>query len=272
MGSGLLPRPHRQHAVLRVDRDRRPHRLDEVLRGCAENEDIVQVLGFQMSDLFSRDSKLYRYGEANGAEWMKSRGPNKKFRTEKGFPAGTVLLYRTEEVEAANSSVIVVEGEKDTDTLIEMSLTAVGLPSASWRPFADAVEVFRGKEVTLWPDADDAGAAAMTALASALHGVARSVRLVEVTDLPSGCKDVSDVAAIDQMAVYALLGVARVIDAPDPTLPGSTASSTSRPTYRPRSCSTSSCLRPTEPRWCTGRVGAARATSPSVWRQCWCAR
>lgn len=91
----------------------------------------------------------------------------------------------------AGRTVFVVEGEKDVERL-----RAKGVPATcnaggagKWRP--ELVDHFRGADVVILPDNDDAGRDHADKVASALTGTAASVRVLDLPDLPRK-GDVSD--------------------------------------------------------------------------------
>jgi len=96
--------------------------------------------------------------------------------------------------------VFVTEGEKDADTLTKLGLlattkpegvikSATGPDAERWRPvFTDTL---RHRQVAILPDNDDPGRRHAKILASWLHPVCASVRIVDLPGLPpSG--DISD--------------------------------------------------------------------------------
>jgi hypothetical protein len=107
----------------------------------------------------------------------------------------TPLLYRLPEVLTAvqaGTPVVVVEGEKDADRLAAGGLVATTAPmgaSARWRP--EFTSMLSGGVVLLGPDHVEAGGPHAEKVAAALHGVARSVRVLTLPSL-SEKGDVSD--------------------------------------------------------------------------------
>lgn len=106
------------------------------------------------------------------------------------------VLYRLPELLAfPDATVFLVEGEKDTDRLRTLDLTATTISgSTTWTP--ELAEPLRGRDVIILEDNDVAGRQHSLAAAKALHGIARSIRIVTFTELPKG-GDVSDWLAID---------------------------------------------------------------------------
>ena len=92
------------------------------------------------------------------------------------------VLYRLPELLAAGPAdpVFVVEGEKDVDRLRGLGLVATcnAAGAGKWRP--EYAEALRGRRVVVLPDADDPGRAHAEAVAHSLHGVAASVKVVEL--------------------------------------------------------------------------------------------
>ncbi|MBW1716554.1 MAG: AAA family ATPase [Deltaproteobacteria bacterium] len=103
------------------------------------------------------------------------------------------ILYRLSQVVNAQE-VLIVEGEKDADTLADLGLIATTCPMGAkkWRP--EYNEYLKGKDVVLIPDNDNEGREHMTQVGASLHGLVRSLKLIELPDLPSK-GDVSDFIA-----------------------------------------------------------------------------
>jgi hypothetical protein len=102
------------------------------------------------------------------------------------------IPYRLPELLADKTlPVVVVEGEKDVD-----SLAAWGIPATcnaggagKWTP--DHAAFLAGRDVAIIPDNDEAGQNHALQVARSLHGVAASVRVVTLPNLPLK-GDVSD--------------------------------------------------------------------------------
>lgn len=103
------------------------------------------------------------------------------------------VLYRLPEVIGA-SEVLIVEGEKDVETIRGMKFTATTSPMGAkkWRP--EYSDYLKDKNVVLIPDNDNEGREHMTQVGSSLNGIAKSLKWVDLPDLPSK-GDVSDWAA-----------------------------------------------------------------------------
>jgi hypothetical protein len=102
------------------------------------------------------------------------------------------ILYHLPELLAADPDdpIWIAEGERDADTLMSKGLLATCNPmgASKWKPHYS--ETLRGRSVFIVGDNDEAGRAHVQQVARSLHGIARSVRIVPLPDLPS--KDVTD--------------------------------------------------------------------------------
>jgi hypothetical protein len=106
------------------------------------------------------------------------------------LPAGPLIPYNLRDV-LKSQTVIVVEGEKDVETLRKVGLvgtTNVG-GAGKWRDYYS--EWLRDKDVAVIPDNDEAGKEHAQKVVASLYGKARSLRYVELPGV--GHKgDVSD--------------------------------------------------------------------------------
>ncbi|MBI4496683.1 MAG: hypothetical protein HY689_02145 [Chloroflexi bacterium] len=83
------------------------------------------------------------------------------------------------------TSVVVVEGEKSADALMQVGIPAVGtVTGAKVTPGPEALQALTGRDVVLWPDNDLPGREHMARIAERLRGVARSVRRFTWEDAP----------------------------------------------------------------------------------------
>ena len=95
------------------------------------------------------------------------------------------ILYRMPELAAAkeaDSTVYVVEGEKDADTLAQMGLMGTTCPGGSGKWDADHSEQLRDVDVVVLPDHDAPGYKHGRQVVDSLLGVARSVREIHLID------------------------------------------------------------------------------------------
>lgn len=86
--------------------------------------------------------------------------------------------------------VIVVEGEKDADNLIQIGLPATtnAMGAKKWIP--EYSETLRGKDVVIIADNDEPGRTHADLVAGHLCNIAKSVRIIVISSLPKG--DVTD--------------------------------------------------------------------------------
>jgi hypothetical protein len=102
------------------------------------------------------------------------------------------VSYRLPDLLASPQNVVyVVEGEKDADRLASEGLigTTNSEGAGKWRP--EHSEFLRDRDVVILPDNDKAGRRHSEDVARSLHGVASSVKIVELPGLPEK-GDVSD--------------------------------------------------------------------------------
>lgn len=96
------------------------------------------------------------------------------------------VLYRLPEVlEDPDAPVVIVEGEKCVDALLQMGIVATTNPGGAgkWRP--EFSEWLEGRDVVVWPDRDLAGEKHARVVSMALHGKASQVRVLDPpSDLP----------------------------------------------------------------------------------------
>src|SRR5262249_57702788 len=88
-----------------------------------------------------------------------------------------------------DATVFVCEGEKDADRVTSLEHCATTVASGKWSD--DCVKALAGRDIIILQDNDDAGAKKAMDAAQALHGVAKTIRVVLLPDLKLG-GDVSD--------------------------------------------------------------------------------
>ncbi|MBI4491930.1 MAG: AAA family ATPase [Chloroflexi bacterium] len=182
--------------------------------GCSA-EQIVGALGLSLADLFPErpngvargaDRKqiiaTYAYRTADGAlSFEVVRFEPKDFRQRRPAKAGgwewragdLGLVYRLPEVLAADPSatVFVVEGEKDVDNLAALGLAATCNPGGAGKWVDRHSDYLRGRRAVVLPDNDKPGRKHAQQVARSLHGVAASIKVLELPGLPPK-GDVSD--------------------------------------------------------------------------------
>jgi hypothetical protein len=93
-------------------------------------------------------------------------------------------LYGIERLDG-RAIVVVCEGEKAADALHEAGIPAVGtVTGAAATPGHAALAELTGRNVILWPDADDVGRAHMERVGAGLAGIAADVRRIVWADAP----------------------------------------------------------------------------------------
>jgi Protein of unknown function (DUF3631) len=133
---------------------------------------------FQVCRLVPKD---FRQRRPNGVDWIWDL---------KGVRRVPYRLPHVIEAVALKRPVLVVEGEKDADNLARLGyMGATCNPGGAnkWRSAYN--EHFRGADVVLLPDNDEAGWKHVNTVGAALTGVASGIR---VLIMPDGKKDVSD--------------------------------------------------------------------------------
>ena len=104
-----------------------------------------------------------------------------------------IVPYRLPSIIKA-TEVIIVEGEKDADNLMDLGLIATTNPFGAGKWPEHFGPYFAGKDVLLIPDNDDPGRRHMDKVAANLHGHAASIKVLELPGLPEK-GDVSDFIA-----------------------------------------------------------------------------
>jgi 5S rRNA maturation endonuclease (ribonuclease M5) len=168
--------------------------------GCAY-EDIIKKIGpFEVAayDYADETGKLLYQSVRFEPKEFKQRQPvNGHWQwTIKGV---RLVLYNLREV-LASELVVIVEGEKDAETIRALGFTATtsAMGAKNWR--AEYTEFLRGKHVIITPDNDAAGEKYLDEVARSLIGKAASVKIARV---PEKYKDISDWNP--PVATYALM-------------------------------------------------------------------
>ncbi len=194
--------------------------LCKCFHGCTSAE-IVAALGLQLSDLFPKKEKSptfvserkHIYADETGRPLArktikKLSDGNKKTlweRTENGtYKAGLnglklPLYHLPALLSDLQSTVFLVEGEKDVETMERMGFLATSSPNGAGAKLTpEHIETLRGRSVVILGDNDEPGRNHMTRTVNQLCGVASEVRVIQPEALLPGLEehgDVSDVAA-----------------------------------------------------------------------------
>jgi len=151
---------------------------DEVLRGSSLHHDYRSEAG----DLLYR---VVRYDRPGGKQYAVF-SPRVGDLWVAGLNRAPKVLYRLPELSRADKSVVVLipEGEKCVDSLAAVGFTAVCNPfgAGKWEP--EYGEWLCGRDVVVLPDNDDPGRRHAAMVEKQLARVARSVRVLELPDLP----------------------------------------------------------------------------------------
>ncbi len=136
------------------------------------------VLLFQVCRMEPKDFRQRRPDGNGGWSWSVKGVEQVPYRLPQ-------LLARPDEI------IFIVEGEKDADNLAARGLVATCNAGGANKWHAPLSQHFRGRNVVILPDNDDAGRAHAQLVAGKLRGIAASVRVLELPDLPHK-GDVSD--------------------------------------------------------------------------------
>jgi 5S rRNA maturation endonuclease (ribonuclease M5) len=180
--------------------------------GCA-TEAIVEKLGLTMADLFVPKSNgaaeparprvivaTYDYTDEDGnLLYQTVRYDPKDFRQRRPNGQGWTwnvtgvrrVPYRLTELLASTRGVVIVEGEKDVDKVAELGFTATSNVGGAgkWQP--EYSEWLRDRDVVIIGDNDESGRDHVQDVARKLHGIAATIRTLELPGLASK-GDVSD--------------------------------------------------------------------------------
>lgn len=142
--------------------------------------DYLDADGVLLFQVCRMDPKDFRQRRPDGKGWSWS---------VKGVEQ---VPYRLPQLLArADETIFLVEGEKDADNLAALGLLATCNAGGANKWHASLSQHFRGRNVVVLPDNDDAGRAHAQLVAGKLHGIAASVRVLALPNLPHK-GDVSD--------------------------------------------------------------------------------
>ena len=170
------------------------HDFTIILKGIADDFDIP------WEGVMPKTEKTYDYTDANGnLIFQVCRYKPKDFRQRRPDGRGgwiwnlngiNPILYNLPQVIKANE-IFIVEGEKDADSLNALELAATTCPMGvkKWRD--EYNEPLKGKNIILIPDNDQVGREHMQQVAASLKGNVKSIKVIELPELPPK-GDVSD--------------------------------------------------------------------------------
>jgi hypothetical protein len=148
----------------------------------AKTYDYVDETGTLLFQVVRYQAKAFKQRRPNGAGWIWNLKDTRR------------VLYQLPQLFEAiinDQPVLIVEGEKDVDSLRKLNITATTNPGGANKWRSEYNEYLRGADIVLVPDNDDVGRQHMQTVAAEISGVAKSVRLLELPDLPDK-GDVSD--------------------------------------------------------------------------------
>ena len=187
--------------------------------GC-KTPDVLAAMGLKLSDLYQeplvslQNSKpqvvaQYEYTDLEGhVVCKKLRYNNKSFcwlhpngygGWDKGRN-GASPLFNQFQVRQINT-LYLVEGEKDVLTLKSVGKAAVSLPDGAkskWR--SEYTDFFRGRTVAIIPDNDEPGKQFAQMVAAELHGAAKSVKVLDLSQIWQGIPNKADIS--DYLAAF----------------------------------------------------------------------
>lgn len=201
------------------------HAPDKFLLDCkkgCEFKDIISAAGLKPGDCFAEDNspkkqpwQLLREhfytdvsGNILGKKQIYDIGDGKKtgiwYRLEKGqYIKGLnnvkMPLYHLHKLVKSGNTAVIAEGEKDAETVERLGFAATTSPNGAgskWR--SDFNEFFRGKNVVIITDNDEAGEKYGREAAENVIKTAAAVKLIRSSDIYPGVKqkgDISDIAA-----------------------------------------------------------------------------
>lgn len=166
----------------------------KILKGIAGD------FGIELEHVQLRFVKAYDYTDTTGKllfqvcryepKTFKQRIPDGKGGWKYSLNGTVPVLYRLPQITKAQE-VLIVEGEKDVESVEALGLAATTSPMGAkkWRP--EYSEYLKSKDVVLIPDNDTEGREHMTRVGASLKGIVKSLKWLELPDLPSK-GDISD--------------------------------------------------------------------------------
>jgi len=170
--------------------------------GC-DNKDILKAIGLKEKDLFEpkKDSivSIYEYIDLNGKPYEVVRYFPKTFKQRQPDGKGGYIwnlhgietsLYRIKEIDKSKQ-IFIVEGEKDCDNLWSKGIQATTNAGGANKWKNSYSDLLIDCEVFIIPDNDNPGRIHAKEIAESLQMKAKSIKLLELPDLPEK-GDISD--------------------------------------------------------------------------------
>jgi len=129
----------------------------------ADGEVLYQVVRYEPKDFRQRQPDVF------GDDWV--------WKLD-----GRRVLYRLPELlKFPDATVFICEGEKDADRVAGLELCATTVAAGKWTD--ECVEALAGRDCIILQDNDEKGREKALAAAQALHGTAKTIRIVPLPDL-----------------------------------------------------------------------------------------
>jgi putative DNA primase/helicase len=203
---------------------------------CYRNAAGEQLFWVQRIDL--PDGKLFVHRTWLDGNW---HYPSKRDPFKSEWPAPRPLYRLPDLTDRPDAPVLITEGEKAADAAAELFPDHAclawcggtgGINTVDWQALA-------GRDVTLWPDADEPGRACMAKVAAKLLTIAASVAIVAPPGSAPEGWDLADATDWTQrQAINALRKFAKAVEAPtepEPPAPSPPAPAPERPADLPAS-------------------------------------
>jgi len=156
---------------------------------------LAEQLNADTRSLGSGTESVYDYLDEDGdLLFQVCRLPGKRFYQRRPDGNGAWVpnldgvrrtLYRLPDLLAnPEATVYVVEGEKDADRLVRGNLVATTNPGGAGKWREAYAQPLQGRDVVILPDNDEPGRRHGLQVARSLQDVARTVKIVELSDLP----------------------------------------------------------------------------------------
>lgn len=162
--------------------------------GC-QTAHVLDAVGLTFPDLSKRPRIVatYDYRDKSGKLLFQSvRYDPKDFRQRTPKPGGwswsikgvKSVPYRLPELMKSKGVVFIVEGEKDAEALAKLGLTATTNAAGAGKWLEEFAEYFKGRDVVIIRDNDEAGKKHGQDVAQKLRNSAKSIKLLDLPGLP----------------------------------------------------------------------------------------
>lgn len=166
------------------------HRKTFIQRRPSPDNDDSWIWGLSAGDfLRGHDRDWYQATKDRSEKWV---GADRRTFAH-GADHGLYRLVEFNELASPDDPVLITEGEKDADTLCDWGMIATTNSggASNWRP--DHAERFRGLDVIIPIDNDDAGRKRADKIGASLQGVARRIRILDFASVWPGAPKGADV-------------------------------------------------------------------------------